>query len=109
MTFSKAATGASGIETLLPLSLELFHNESIKLSKLIATLTCNPAKILGINKGSLKLGNEADLCIVDIKKPWIVKQNLLKSKSKNTSIENRKLQGEVLKTFIKGEIAFERI
>ena len=109
LTFSKAATGASGIETLLPLSLELFHNESIKLSKLIATLTCNPAKILGINKGSLKLGNEADLCIVDIKKPWIVKQNLLKSKSKNTSIENRKLQGEVLKTFIKGEIAFERI
>ena len=93
----------------MPLALELFHNESIKLNKLIATLTCNPSKILGINKGSLKLGNEADLCIVDIKKPWIVKQNLLKSKSKNTSIENRKLQGEVLKTFIKGEIAFERI
>ena len=41
---------------------------------------------------------------VDINKPWIVKKMKLKSKSKNTPIENRKLQGQVLKTFVKGEI-----
>jgi len=108
LTFDKAATGAAGIETLLPLALELFHNKSIKLEKLIASMTSNPSKILGINKGSLDIGNDADLCILDINKPWTVKQSELKSKSKNTPIENRKLQGQVLKTFIKGEVAYER-
>ena len=50
LTFAQAATGATGVETLLPLSLELFHNKSVKLNKLIATLTSNPANILGIDK-----------------------------------------------------------
>ena len=109
LTFAQAAIGASGVETLLPLALELFHNKSIKLIKLIASLTSNPAKILGINKGSLDKGNDADLCIFDIDKPWVVDKNKLKSKSKNTPIENRKLQGQVLKTFVKGELSYERI
>ena len=109
LTFAKAATGASGIETLLSLTLELFHNKSVNLNKLIASLTSNPAKILGIDKGSLQKGREADLCIVDINKPWVVNKKKLKSKSKNTPIENRKLQGQVLKTFGKGEIAYNSI
>ena len=108
LTFSKAATGATGVETLLPLALEQYHNKSIKLLTLIASITSNPAKILDINKGNLEIGTDADLCVLDINKPWVVKQNELRSKSKNTSIENRKLQGQVLKTFIKGEIVFER-
>ena len=107
LTFTQAATGASGIETLLPLSLELFHNGSVKLSKIIELLTSNPAKILKINKGNLSIGNDADFCIVDIYKPWIVKKEKLISKSKNTSIENKKLQGKVLNTFIKGVELFK--
>jgi dihydroorotase len=86
LTFAQAATGASGIETLLPLALELYHNESLKLNKIIKALTCNPAKILKINKGNLSIGNEADFCILDINKPWVVKKENLISKSKNTSI-----------------------
>ena len=109
LTFAQAATGAAGVETLLPLSLELFHNQSIKLDKLISTMTSNPAKILNIKKGSLDVGYDADLCVLDINKPWVVKQSELRSKSKNTPIENRKLQGQVIKTFVKGEIAFNRI
>ena len=108
LTFSQAATGAAGVETLLPLALELFHNNSIKLEKLIAAMTSNPAKILQINKGCLDVGHEADLCLLDINKPWIVKQNELKSKSKNTPVENRKLQGQIFKTFVKGEALYER-
>jgi len=108
LTFAQAATGASGVETLLPLALELFHNKSIRLNKLIAALTCNPAKILNINKGSLNKGADADLCIFDINKPWIVNKENIKSKSKNTPIEDRKLQGQVLKTFVKGELVHER-
>ena len=107
LTFTQAATGASGIETLVPLSLELFHNGSIKLFKIIELLTSNPAKILKINKGNLSIDNDADFSIVDINKPWIVKKEKLISKSKNTSIENKKLQGKVLNTFIKGEELFK--
>ena len=107
LTFTQAATGASGIETLLSLSLELFHNGSLKLESIIKALTSNPAKILKINKGNLSVGNDADFCIVDINKPWIVKQENLISKSKNTSIENKKLQGKVTNTFVKGEELFK--
>ncbi len=107
LTFSQAATGASGVETLLPLSLELFHNGSIKLFKLIELLTSNPAKILKINKGNLSIGNDADFCIVDIYKPWIVKKEKIVSKSKNTCIDDKKLQGQVVNTFVKGEELFK--
>ncbi len=109
LTFAQAATGASGIETLLPLALELFHNKSIKLKNLVGSITSNPAKILGISKGTLDKGNDADLCVFDINKPWVVNKDKLKSKSKNTPIENKKLQGQVLKTFVKGELAYERV
>ena len=107
LTFAQAATGATGIETLLSLSLELYHNESLKLNTIIKALTSNPAKILKIDKGNLNVGNEADFCIVDVNKPWIVKQENLISKSKNTSIENKKLQGKVTNTFVKGEELFK--
>ena len=107
LTFAQASTGASGIETLLPLALELYHNESIKLNKIIKALTCNPAKILKINKGNLTIGNDADFCILDINKPWVVKKENLISKSKNTSIEGRKLQGKVTNTFVKGVELFK--
>ena len=107
LTFSQAATGASGIETLLSLSLELYHNESLKLETIIKALTSNPAKILKIDKGNLTIGNDADFCIVDIDKPWIVKKEKLVSKSKNTSIEDKKLQGKVTNTFVKGKELFK--
>ncbi len=103
LTFSQAATGAAGIETFLSLALELFHNGSVKLEKIIEVITHNPSKILNINKGNLSIGNDADFCIVDINKPWIVKKENLMSKSKNTSVEGRKLQGKVLSTYVNGK------
>ena len=106
LPFAQAATGSIGIETLLSLSLELYHNESLPLEKIIKCLTINPAKILKINKGTLKEGSDADICIFDLEKPWVVKAEELKSKSKNTAIENRKLQGKVKMTLLQGEVAF---
>ena len=103
LTFSQAATGASGIETFLSLALEQFHNGSIKLDKIIKMITHNPSKILNIDKGSLGVDRDADFCVVDINKPWIVKKENLVSKSKNTSIEGRKLQGRVLSTYVNGQ------
>ena len=93
LPFAQAATGAIGVETLLSLALELYHNESLPLNKIIECLTINPANILKISKGTLKKGSDADICIIDLNKPWIVKAGNLKSKSKNTAIEDKKLQG----------------
>ena len=77
------------------------------METIIRALTSNPAKILKINKGNLSIDNDADFCIVDLDKPWIVKKENLVSKSKNTSIENKKLQGKVLNTFVKGKELFK--
>jgi len=107
LTFAQAETGASGIETLLPLSLELYHNGSVTLETIIKALTSSPAKILKINKGNLSIGNDADFCIVDINKPWVVRKEKLISKSKNTPIEDKKLQGKVMNTFVNGEELFK--
>ncbi len=107
LTFAQAETGASGIETLLPLSLELYHNGSVNLETIIKALTSSPAKILKINKGNLSIGNDADFCIVDINKPWVVRKEKLISKSKNTPIEDKKLQGKVMNTFVNGEELFK--
>ena len=106
LPFAQAATGSIGIETLLSLSLELYHNDSLPLEKIIKCLTINPAKILKIDKGTLKKGSDADICIFDLEKPWMVKAEDLKSKSKNTAIENRKLQGRVKMTFLQGEAVY---
>ena len=107
LTFAQAETGASGIETLLPLSLELYHNGSAELETIIKALTSKPAEILKINKGNLSIGNDADFCIVDINKPWVVRKEKLISKSKNTPIEDKKLQGKVISTFVNGEELFK--
>ncbi len=107
LTFAQAETGASGIETLLPLSLELYHNGSVALETIIKALTSKPAEILKINKGNLSIGNDADFSIVDINKPWVVRKEKLISKSKNTPIEDKKLQGKVISTFVNGEELFK--
>ena len=77
------------------------------MEKIIEEITHNPAKILKINKGNLSVGTDGDFCIVDINRPWVVKKENLVSKSKNTSIEGRKLQGKVISTFVKGKELFK--
>ena len=78
MPFAQAATGAIGVETLLPLSLEMYHNESLPLNKIIETITINPAKILNIKKGTLVKGSDGDICIFDLEAPWKVDADKLK-------------------------------
>ena len=107
LTFQKCASGASGIETFLSLALEQYHNGNLELKTIIQCLTENPAKIFGINGGSLEPGKPADIVILDLEKPWVVKRENMKSKSKNTAIENKKLQGKVEKTFLNGKLVFE--
>ena len=107
LTFQKCATGASGIETFLSLALEQYHNGNLNLKTIIKCVTENPAKIFGIKGGSLEKGMPADIAILDLDKPWLVKRENIQSKSKNTAIEDKKLQGKVEKTFLNGKLVFE--
>ena len=107
LTFQKCATGASGIETFLSLALEQYHNGNIELNTIIKCMTENPAKVFGINAGSLEKSMPGDIAVIDLDKPWVVKRDQLKSKSKNTAIEDKKLQGKVEKTFLNGKLVFE--
>ena len=107
LTFQKCTTGASGIETFLSLALEQYHNGNLDLKTLIKCITENPAKIFGINAGSLEKGMPADITVLDLDKPWVVKRENIQSKSKNTAIEDKKLQGKVEKTFLNGKLVFE--
>ncbi|WP_169544828.1 dihydroorotase [Sneathiella aquimaris] len=104
--FAQAKPGVVGLETMLPVSLRLFHNQQLDLLTLLHTMTVAPAKLLGIDKGRLEKGADADLCLFDLGKPWKVDGLKLKSKSKNTAFDGHLLQGRVLKTFVGGTAVF---
>jgi len=105
LPFEEAEYGAVGIETLLSASLSLYHEGHISLPKLIKKLTYNPAKILNLdNIGSLEVGKKADLILFDKDIPWVLDADNLKTKCKNTTFENQKMQGKVLLTMVGGNI-----
>ena len=107
LPFETAAAGAVGLETLLPASLQLFHNQSVSLEKLIKTMTLNPALLLGLPSGRITPGAPADLIIFDADIPFILDRKTLKSKSKNTPFDGHKLQGKVRRTIVAGKTIFE--
>ena len=107
LPFETSAAGAVGLETLLPASLQLFHNQSVSLEKLIKTMTLNPANLLGLPSGRITPGAPADLIVFDADIPFILDRETLKSKSKNTPFDGQKLQGKVRRTIVAGKTIFE--
>ena len=107
LPFETAAAGAVGLETLLPASLQLFHNQSVSLGKLIKTMTLNPALLLGLPGGRISPGAPADLIVFDADIPFILDRENLNSKSKNTPFDGHKLQGKVRRTIVAGKTIFE--
>ncbi len=106
LPFETAAAGAVGLETLLPASLQLFHNQSVSLAKLIKTMTLNPATLLGLPSGRITPGAPADLIIFDTDVPFILDRERLRSKSKNTPFDGHKMQGRLMKTIVNGKTIF---
>ena len=106
LPFETAAAGAVGLETLLPASLQLFHNQSVSLAKLIKTMTLNPATLLGLPSGRITPGAPADLIIFDTDVPFILDRERLQSKSKNTPFDGHKKQGRVMQTIVNGKTIF---
>jgi dihydroorotase len=104
--FVQAAAGIIGLETLLPVSLELFHKGSVSLLDLLKCLTSRPAEILGLPQGRLAKGAPADLVLLDLDRPHRIDVASFKSKSKNSPYDGRPVQGVVLRTFVDGRQVF---
>jgi dihydroorotase len=108
LPFSSAAYGIVGLETLLPLSLELYHNRHLSLLEVIARLTSAPARILRLSVGSLRKDAPADLVLFDPDLPWRISTDEFRSKSKNAPFDGRPVQGRVFRTIVDGRTIFER-
>ncbi|OGQ14999.1 MAG: dihydroorotase [Deltaproteobacteria bacterium RIFCSPHIGHO2_02_FULL_40_11] len=106
--FENAAYGVIGLETALPLTLKLVDEKVLSLEKLIEKWTVNPARILGLKKGTLKKGWDADITIFDPKKSIQIHRDKLFSKSKNTPFHGWKLKGQVIYTLVGGKIVFQQ-
>ncbi|MEC3862737.1 dihydroorotase [Mesobacterium sp. TK19101] len=102
LPFEEAASGAVGLETLLPVVLRLYHGDALDLPTLFRALSLNPAKRLGLPGGRMAAGAPADLVLFDPDKPIIVDRFKLQSKSKNTPFDGARLQGKVLATYVGG-------
>lgn len=100
--FDKAPFGIVGLETALPLTLKLAEEGIISLTEAIAKLTVNPAKILGINKGTLSVGADADIAIINPDKEWQIDVKKFKSKGKNSPFHGLKVKGLVNTVTING-------
>lgn len=101
--FALAANGVSGIETMLGLVIsELVETKELTLAEAIAKMTINPAVILGIQKGQIKQGADADLTIVDLSKDWVVDSSRFISKGRNTPFNGWRLKGKVVHTIVGG-------
>ncbi|MBR9827767.1 MAG: amidohydrolase family protein, partial [Oceanospirillales bacterium] len=106
--FAATEPGMSGLETLLPLSLSLVEQQLLALPQLIEALTAAPARILGIEAGTLNIGSQADICIFDPDAGWTVSTDNLISAGKNTPFLGQTLKGRVNATLMDGRIVFRR-
>ena len=107
LPFVGADFGIVGLETLLPLSLELSHKGEVALLELLGRLTHAPARILGLEAGALEAGAPADLVVFDPERAWRIDPDAFRSKSKNSPFEGRPTQGKVLRTVVDGRTIFE--
>ncbi|MFW2374334.1 MAG: dihydroorotase, partial [Gammaproteobacteria bacterium] len=85
--FPATEPGISGLETLLPLTLKLVDMGVITMDRAIASLTSEPAAILGIDAGTLGIGKIADICIIDPEQEWQLDTNNMLSRGLNTPFE----------------------
>ncbi len=100
--FAEAADGAVGLETMLAVGLRLVHSGEISLLRLVEAMSTAPARLLGLDVGTLAPMAPADLILVDLDLPWIVREEDLHSRSRNTAFEGARLSGKVLRTLVAG-------
>lgn len=103
----EAPFGIIGFETALPIYLEVFyHSKRLNEILFIEKLTTNPARILNIPRGSISIGEVADITIIDPNYEWTYDVNKSKSKSRNSPFHDKKLKGKSLYTIVNGKVVF---
>ena len=107
LPFAQAEFGVVGLETLLPISLQLVHDGVMSLLEVLGKLTSAPADLLGLEAGRLRKGAPADLILFDPEAPARIREDDLRSLSKNTPFEGRLVQGRVLWTLVDGRTIYE--
>ncbi|MYZ46684.1 dihydroorotase [Propylenella binzhouense] len=105
--FAEAAPGAVGLETLLAVGLRLVHDGDVGLARLVDAMSTRPARLLGLDAGTLAPGAPADLAIIDLDRPWVVAEEALNSKARNTAFEGARLTGQVIRTVLGGRLVFD--
>ncbi len=106
--FDYAPNGIIGLETAFGLTMTmLVEGEVLTLSQAIARLTCEPARIFNLPKGTLSVGADADVTILDPAREWVVDVRRFASKSRNSPFHGWKLRGEVLATIVGGKVVWE--
>lgn len=105
--FEYAANGMVGLETSLGLSLKLVQEGVFSLPELVRKMSVNPATVLGVAGGTLKIGSEADITVIDPTRDWTVDVGAFKSKSRNTPFNGWRLTGRAVMTVVGGEIKFQ--
>ncbi len=105
--FDRAAHGITGLETALPLTLNLVREGVLSLSEAIRKLTVNPARILGLPSGTLAVGVSADLTLFDPGATWKVDPFASRSRSRNTPFASWELTGRVLRTVVAGRTVYD--
>ena len=108
LPFEEAASGAVGLETLLPAAMRLIHTGDLTLPQLWRALSLTPARRLGLDAGRLSAGAPADLVLFDPDAPFVMDRSTLASKSKNTPFDGARMQGRVLGTWVGGAQVFAR-
>ncbi|MCX5697121.1 MAG: dihydroorotase [Candidatus Omnitrophica bacterium] len=105
--FDRAEFGVIGLQTELAVAIsELVETKVLDWLTLAEKMSLNPAKILGINKGTLGEGQDADIIIIDPRKEWVVKKEGFLSRSKNSAFLGRSLKGVVTHTICSGNLCF---
>jgi dihydroorotase len=107
LPFAQAAPGGIGLNTLLAVSLDLYHNGHMDLVDVLALITSAPARLMGLPAGRLEKGAPADLVLFDADEGWKVAADALIGKAKNSPFDGRPVQGRVLRTIIDGRTVFE--
>jgi dihydroorotase len=107
LEFDQAANGMIGLETSLPLSLQLVEMGLLDMGGLIARMSLNPARILNLTHVGIKPGNPADLTMIDPKKEFVVDPPTFRSKSRNTPFSGWTLKGKAVMTMVAGKVVFK--
>ncbi len=102
-----ASPGIIGLQTALPMALELYRMGVISLKKMIEMFTLKPAEILKLPYGTLREGSPADIVIFDPDKEWVLNEETNLSKSKNTPLWGKTLKGKVIYTIKEGKVVYQ--